>query len=287
LAFRKNRRAPRHLKRRVKAEKIRRIGIILSVLVFSICAAALLIPRVRMQHEQRLFSRLAAQVASVPGSSGTRLPGQEPSLQLPDDPAEDLPEETETMEDILLRTYHSLSEKNPDMVGWLSVPGTDFSYPVMYTPQDGEYYLRRDFYGKASYSGTPFLDARCDMGSGSLFVHGHNLENGTMFEFLLSYQDCGYWQAHPKIRFDSLAELREYTVIGAFFTQIDEAHFPYYEYCGALDLQQFQEYVEQIQMQALYDTGNTAGFGDQLLTLSTCSYHAENGRFVLVAKRTA
>ena len=36
---------------------------------------------------------------------------------------------------------------------------------------------------------------------------------------------------------------------------------------------------------ALYDTGVTAQYGDELLTLSTCSYHVTNGRFVVVARR--
>lgn len=34
-----------------------------------------------------------------------------------------------------------------------------------------------------------------------------------------------------------------------------------------------------------YDTGVTAEYGDQLLTLSTCEYTYPNGRFVVVAKK--
>lgn len=37
---------------------------------------------------------------------------------------------------------------------------------------------------------------------------------------------------------------------------------------------------------SLYDTGVTAQFGDQFLTLSTCTYHVEEGRFVVVSKET-
>ena len=38
---------------------------------------------------------------------------------------------------------------------------------------------------------------------------------------------------------------------------------------------------------SLYDTGVTATFGDRFITLSTCSYHVDNGRFVVVAKEVA
>lgn len=49
------------------------------------------------------------------------------------------------------------------------------------------------------------------------------------------------------------------------------------------DLERFDEYVAQARKAALYDTGVTAEYRDRLLTLSTCSYHTDNGRFVVVA----
>ena len=35
-----------------------------------------------------------------------------------------------------------------------------------------------------------------------------------------------------------------------------------------------------------YNTGVSAEYGDQLVTLSTCAYHEKNGRFFIVGKRT-
>ena len=35
---------------------------------------------------------------------------------------------------------------------------------------------------------------------------------------------------------------------------------------------------------SVYDTGKTAKYGDRLITLSTCSYHTEDGRFAVVAR---
>ena len=61
---------------------------------------------------------------------------------------EKLAEETEQGE--------NLFEKNSDMICWLDIEGTEISYPVMYTPDDPEYYLHRDFDGEYSYSGMPF-----------------------------------------------------------------------------------------------------------------------------------
>lgn len=47
----------------------------------------------------------------------------------------------------------------------------------------------------------------------------------------------------------------------------------------------FDEYTAGIMELSLYDTGQSATYGDQLLTLVTCAYHTENGQFVVVARK--
>ena len=46
----------------------------------------------------------------------------------------------------------------------------------------------------------------------------------------------------------------------------------------------FDEFIAKCKELALYDTGVTAEYGDQLITLSTCEYSRTNGRMVVVAK---
>ena len=43
--------------------------------------------------------------------------------------------------------------------------------------------------------------------------------------------------------------------------------------------------MEDAKKASLYDTGKTAEYGDQLITLSTCAYHTEDGRFAVVARK--
>ena len=59
--------------------------------------------------------------------------------------------------------------------------------------------------------------------------------------------------------------------------------FRYYQYTDLSDQDRFEEYIRQVRAAALYDTGVEVQYGDRLLTLSTCSYHRDNGRFVVVA----
>ena len=48
---------------------------------------------------------------------------------------------------------------------------------------------------------------------------------------------------------------------------------------------EYNQYIEESKKASLYDTGKSANYGEQLLTLSTCSYHTEDGRFAVVAKK--
>ena len=48
----------------------------------------------------------------------------------------------------------------------------------------------------------------------------------------------------------------------------------------------FENYIAQVEAASLYDLGVTAKYGDRLLTLSTCSYHTQGGRFVVVARES-
>ena len=186
-------------------------------------------------------------------------------------------------------TYTALKERNPDFFGWISIEGTKLDYPVMHTPEDGEYYLRRDFEGSHSQSGVPFLAADCYEGCGNYLIYGHHMKNGTMFGSLLSYADRAYWEEHPIIRFDTLAASGEYEVLAAFYSQAypqnAEGVFRYYQYTDVSDASVFADYAAQVQKAALYDTRVSAVYGDELLTLSTCSYHTKNGRFVVVARK--
>lgn len=185
--------------------------------------------------------------------------------------------------------YTALHEKNPDFWGWLKIEGTSLSYPVMYTPNDPEYYLRRNFDGQDSQWGVPFLDGKCTKDGGNYLIYGHNMKDGSMFASLLSYADPKFYSEHPIISLNTANGLETYTVLAAFYSgvydQEDYDVFRYYQYTNLTVSEIYYDYVAQAKQSALYDTGTNAQSGEQLLTLSTCSYHTKNGRFVVVARK--
>ena len=185
--------------------------------------------------------------------------------------------------------YNALKEENPDFWGWIKIDDTALSYPVMHTPEEPEYYLRRDFEGAYSLRGVPFLDGRCYDGCGNYIIYGHYMKDGTMFGSLQAYAKPAYCEEHPTITLNTADGCEVYTVMAAFYSQVykqeDTGVFRYYQYADLSNEADFAAYVEQVKKAALYDTEVNAQYGEQLLTLSTCSYHTDDGRFVVVAKK--
>ncbi len=192
------------------------------------------------------------------------------------------------IEDESAYSYDVFKEANSDYAGWLTIEGTNIDYPVMYTPNDPEYYLRRSFEKKYSKSGVPFIDGACTLDSNNLAIHGHNMKNGTMFSELLRYEDKYFAKIYPYITFADKDGENVYQIIAAFYTQIyteDDIAFKYYDYFGELDSEQMARYLNNIEQIALYYDDVAVTAEDKLLTLSTCAYQIEDGRFVVVAKK--
>ena len=178
---------------------------------------------------------------------------------------------------------------NDDMAAWLQIPETDIDYPVMWTPRDEEYYLRRGFDGARNQNGCLILDTdSClDPLTTNLIIHGHNMRSGTMFGTLEDYEDEAYCQEHNRILLYTEDCQRNYEVVAVFRSQVfkkSDTVFKFYKFFQADTQEEFDDFYENIKALSLYDTGVTAEFGDCFITLTTCSNHVEQGRFVVVAK---
>ena len=131
------------------------------------------------------------------------------------------PAEQSTVE----RNIQALITENADCIGWLSIDGTNISYPVMHTPSDPQKYLRRNFYGKYSQSGVPFLDGRCSTDSGNLIIYGHNMKNGTMFSDLKKYLNTDFLNSHRTVRLETDDGVFLFTVSEVRRTNISDAWY--------------------------------------------------------------
>ncbi len=190
----------------------------------------------------------------------------------------------------MLPEMTSLYSQNADCVGVLEVVDTDINYPVVQTPNDPEYYLRRDFYGDDSTAGTLFVDYRCDIvnPTTNTIIYGHNMRSGTMFGGLKRFLDYDYYQAHKKIVFKTLYEEQEYEVVGVGLSAVgydDDDTYKYYNFINAVTGSELQEFLDNIQSLSVYDETIDINATDKILTLSTCNSYTEDGRMFVVAKR--
>ena len=179
--------------------------------------------------------------------------------------------------------------ENSDMAGWLVIPDTVIDYPIMWTPENEEFYLRKGFDKKKLNAGCLILDTdSCvDPLTTNLIIHGHNMKAGTMFGTLGKYEDEDFYKEHKQIILHTKECQRNYEVIAVFYSQVyrtTDKVFKFYKFFQADTEEEFDDFYDNIKEMSIYDTGVTAEFGDHFITLSTCAYHVENGRFVVVAK---
>lgn len=203
------------------------------------------------------------------------------------DAAEDQGTTEQTINEMALayEKYTALYEQNDDFVSWISIDGTSINYPVMQTPDNPDYYLKHSFDKAYSDYGVPYVDEACAVGlSTNTVIYGHHMKNGTMFSALVNYADKSFFEEHPVITFNSLYGFGKYQIIAAFSIDTNDETFRYNEFADG-SKEQFDEFIAECMARRAYDTGYTAEYGDELLTLSTCEYTHNNGRFVVVAKK--
>ena len=211
-----------------------------------------------------------------------------------------------------------LNKINPDLKGWLQIKDTIVDFPVMQDPYDDDHYLRRDLYDQPDDDGCLILDSNCNIGAGTkgnyaddnlpssnLIIYGHKRPQSAtsgMFRDLALYNTKSYADKHKNIVLTTTYESRTYQVIAAFYSEQykkDYTGFKYYQQYNFFVESEFKYFYNNIKKLSLYDTGVTAKFGDEFITLSTCAWYDQNGRsigtlddlgnntgrFVVIAKR--
>ena len=198
-------------------------------------------------------------------------------------------EKGETVRKEVLDIYKKLYFMNNDLIGYIKIDDTNIDGPVV-QGKDNDFYLSHDFEKKDDVAGCLFLDSACDIvkGNDNFIIYGHHLQSGRMFSKLGAYESKDYYEKHRFIRFDTIYEEGTYQVMYAFRSRVydaDQVVFKYYQFLDAQSEEEFYSAMEEMAKLAYYDTGVVAHYGDRLLTLSTCDYNEQNGRFVVVAKK--
>jgi sortase B len=185
--------------------------------------------------------------------------------------------------------YASLQALNPDFAGWIHIDNTIVDYPVMYTPDELEKYLHRNFEGHYSFAGLPFMDITYPPDSTGVnqIIYAHNMKSGQMFAVLNEYLKDDFWQEYRTLSFHTLNSRRDYEVLALIplvLGRMDEPRMMIFHPLTTDNERSVAEINDYLAAYARRFDGRVLQ-GDDLLTLVTCRRARDSDRLLLVARR--
>ena len=209
--------------------------------------------------------------------------------QLKEDYAEekqfaDIQNEAQTMNDNNI--VDKLRKRNQDIIGYLEIPDTTISYPVMQKKENPDFYLNHDIDKNYSFYGTPYLSAYCDLEkSDNLIIYGHNINGEKMFGALTQYRDETFYKKHKDILFTT-KDKKKYKIFSVI--SVNKNDFPYWKFVMAQDESDYDTFINKVRQYSIYDIDITPKYGEKILTLSTCdNSRGDDYRFVVFAVELA
>lgn len=188
------------------------------------------------------------------------------------------------MEPNLSVDMEALTAVSPDSVGWIHIPNSVMSYPLLQGDNNQEY-VRVAYNGGYSLAGSIFMDYRVssDFSDLNTVIYGHNMQTDTMFSDLHAYEDVAYADANPYFFILTEEGYRRYEVCYAFTTESDSFVYDYdFTAEGS-----YQTHLDQLQSCSLYDREVIVTDSTPIVTLSTCTGVVASQRFVVVGRLCA
>ena len=186
-------------------------------------------------------------------------------------------------DDSMRPQFEELNKVNQDIVGWISVEGTNLHNPILQAT-DNDFYLNRNFARESSRAGSVFMDYRNDITnmSHNTVLYGHAMRNDTMFGSLKKFGNQDYADEHPVIYMDTLYEGYDIEVFAAYETTIDF----YYIETDFQTTEKFSKFLGEVESRSLIDMPVEVGADDRIVTLSTCnnSVNSKDKRYVVQGK---
>lgn len=192
-------------------------------------------------------------------------------------PAE-VEEEDPHMTELAVLDLSALREVNPDVVGWIRIPGTKVDYPFL-QGEDNTYYLKRTWNNTPLGAGSIFLECQNsrELTDFNTIVYGHNMNNGSMFNSIRQYAAQSYYEEHPYIYILSDAGVWRYEVFSSYRAPVDA-----FTYGLSFRQQETREtFLTSALESSVIETGVIPAVTDRIVTLSTCAGGGYSTRWVV------
>lgn len=173
--------------------------------------------------------------------------------------------------------FEALHQINPDVVGWVYIPDTHINYPIL-QGETNDTYIYHLLTGEYNSSGSIFLDANIpsDFSTKNIPIHGHHMQNGTMFADLVEYKEQSFYDAHP---YALLVTPEGNYGVHLFSGYVTAAWSDAWETEFSED--SFAQWLRDLETRSYFATDVVPTEEDRIVTFSTCTYEYDDARFVV------
>lgn len=256
----------------MRKKTLRALELLLAVLL--LLALFMIVRAVLDSHAARREYSDAASIAGLP-SEFWNVPELPTQTSTPPPEEDQVPSEVRALLDM---DMDALLETCGDLVGWILIPGTEISYPLLQA-DNNQYYLDRTWRGESSSSGAIFIDYRNDasLEGFNTIIYGHRMRDGSMFGSLKEYDDEDYWEEHPSVYIACGGKVYRYDIFSSFQAPVDGIVYE----MNLLGRE--AEFIRYAQEHSTIDTGVVPAEDTRIITLSTCTGNGYAKRLVVMA----
>ena len=183
--------------------------------------------------------------------------------------------------------FKGLTDRNPDIYGWIKIPNTNVDYPVIQSPTNDNFYLDHDLDGNYAFAGSIYsqLCNRRNFQDRVTLLYGHNMLDGSMFATIYRFADPSFFKKNKSMTIYTDDTKLDYTIVSAF--EYDDRHIMNsFNFSNNKSYQSFiDEVINPRSVTKNVRTGETVTTNDKIVVLSTCVNSGE-GRYLVVGKLT-
>ena len=258
---------------------------VLLILLAALCIASgiSVLIYLRDYHAANNTYEAASSIALPPADESSPPPEQpdesEPDVSVPQ--PEEVPTPDEAAQSLMDTDLDALRQVNEKVLGWIHIPDSDVSYPLLQVSDNNEF-LRRSWDGTPNNVGCIFMECsnQPDFSDLNTLIYGHFMKNGTMFGSLHYYRDQAYWDGHPYIYIVTDEVIRRYRVFSTYEADLVSDTYRIFPERN----QRWQTALDYYVESSVISGTELPTAEDHILTLSTCTgtgtYHS---RWVLQA----
>ena len=267
---------------------LRRVLLVLLALIFAGCCAKVVYQMIQYRQGDQVYAEAEALV-QLPDFTDLPVspPQQEeedPSSSTPDSSQQEEPEApvyVDPYADALRNMdFSALQEVNSDILGWILIPNTRVSYPLV-QGDDNDYYLNRTWRKTRNSVGAIFMEWQnsSDLSDFNTIIYGHRMNNSSMFGTLKSFESKSFWSSHPYVYITDDNGSHRYEIFAAYEVSVEGDTYR----LGFSSDATKQSFIDYCLAQSVIDTGIVPTIYDRILTLSTCTGNGHATRWVVQA----